>query len=76
MVIWMNAELGLTVYLHAQTSINTLLFGPYLNHNKTRGRIHGYPSRMRVGRVSDEIGQLDSWAGAVTPKPPVNAEKS
>ena len=36
----------------------------------------GYPSRMRVGRGSDEIDQLGSWAGAVTPKPPVNAEKA
>ena len=31
---------------------------------------------MRVGRGSDEIDQLDSLAGAVTPKPPINAEKS
>ena len=31
---------------------------------------------MRVGRGSDEIEQLESWAGAVTPKPPVNAEKA
>ena len=31
---------------------------------------------MRVGRGSDEIDQLDGWAGAVTPKPPVNAEKA
>ena len=33
-------------------------------------------SRVRVGRGSDEIDQLDGLAGAVTPKPPVNAEKS
>ena len=33
-------------------------------------------SRVRVGRGSDEIDQLDSLAGAVTPKPPVNAKKS
>ena len=33
-------------------------------------------SRVRVGRGSDEIDQLNGWAGAVTPKPPVNAEKS
>ena len=32
--------------------------------------------RVRVGRGSEEIDQLDSLAGAVTPKPPVNAEKS
>ena len=31
---------------------------------------------MRVGRGSDEIDQLSSWAGAVTPKPPVNVEKA
>ena len=31
---------------------------------------------MRVGRGSDEIDQLGSLAGAVTPKPPVNAEKA
>ena len=41
-----------------------------------QGRIHGYPSRVRVGRGSDEIDQLDDLAEAVTPKPPVNAEKS
>ena len=41
-----------------------------------QGRIHGYPSRVRVGRGSDEIDQPSSWAGAVTPKPPVNAKKS
>ena len=33
-------------------------------------------SRVRVGRGSDKIDQLDSLAGAVTPKPPVNAKKS
>ena len=33
-------------------------------------------SRVRVGRGSDEIDQLDGLAGAVTPKPPVNAERS
>ena len=43
---------------------------------RKQGRIHGYPSRVWVGRGSDEIDQLNSWAGAVTPKPPVNAEKS
>ena len=41
-----------------------------------QGRIYGYPSRVRVARGSDEIDQLGSWAGAVTPKPPVNAEKA
>ena len=41
---------------------------------REQGRIHGYPSRVRVGRGSDEIDQLDDWAGAVTPKPLVNAE--
>ena len=41
-----------------------------------QGRIHGYPSRLRVGRGSNEIDQLGSWAGAVTPKPPVDAEKA
>ena len=43
---------------------------------KKQGRIHGYPSRVRVGRGSDEIDQLNGWAEAVTPKTPVNAEKS
>ena len=38
-----------------------------------QGRMHGYPSRVRVGRGSDEIDSLGSWAGAATPKPPVNA---
>ena len=41
-----------------------------------QGRIYGYPSRVRVGRGSDEINQLGSWAGAVTPNPPVNAKKT
>ena len=43
---------------------------------KKQGRIHGYLSRVRVGRGSDEIDQLISWAGAVTQKPPVNAKKA
>ena len=30
---------------------------------------------MWVGRGSDEIDQSSNWAGAVTPKPPVNAKK-
>ena len=41
-----------------------------------QGRIHGYPSCVRVGRGSDEIDQPSSWAGAVTQKSPVNTEKS
>ena len=41
-----------------------------------QGRIYGYPSRVQVGRGSDEIYQPNSWAGAVTPKPFVNAAKS
>ena len=40
-----------------------------------QGRIHGYPSRVRVGWGSDEINQLGSWAGAVTPKPPKTLKK-
>ena len=39
-------------------------------------KLHGYPSCVRVGRGSDEIDQPSSWAGAVTQKSPVNAEKS
>ena len=35
-----------------------------------QGWIHGYPSRLRVGRCSDEIDQPSSWAGAVTLKLP------
>ena len=41
-----------------------------------QGRIHGYPSHVRVGRGSDEVDQLGSWAGAGAPKPPVIAEKA
>ena len=41
-----------------------------------QGQIHGWQSRVRVGRGSDEIDQLGSWAGAVTPKPPINVEKA
>ena len=36
----------------------------------------GYPSRVRVGRASDEIDQPSCGAGVVTPKLPVNAEKA
>ena len=39
-------------------------------------RPDGYPSRVRVGRGSDEIDQGGSWAGAVTSKSPVNAKKA
>ena len=45
-------------------------------NNIKQGRIHGYPSRLQVGRGSDEIDQLGSWAGAVIPKPPINAKKA
>ena len=38
--------------------------------------VHTSRSRVRVGRGSDEIDQLDSLAGAITPKPPVNAKKA
>ena len=34
------------------------------------------PSRVQVGKGSDEIDQLKGWAGAVTPKPPVNTKKA
>ena len=29
-----------------------------------------------MGRGSNAIDQLGSWAGSVTPKPPINAEKA
>ena len=32
-----------------------------------QGRIHGYPSHMRVGR-GNILGHLITWAGAVKPK--------
>ena len=41
-----------------------------------KGRMHSYQSRVRVVRGSDEIDQMSSGAGAVTPKPTVNAEKA
>ena len=44
--------------------------------SKEQGRIHDQLSRVRLGRGSDEIDQPSSWAGAVTSKPPVNAEKA
>ena len=47
-----------------------------IEHSIEQGRIHGYLSRVRVGRGSDEIDQPSSWARAVSPKPPVNAEKA
>ena len=48
----------------------------YMVYTCKQGRIHGYPSCVRVGRGSDEKGHLGSWPGAVTSKPPVNAEKA
>ena len=44
--------------------------------NLKQGCIHGYPSRARVDRGNDEFDQPSSWAGAVTPKPPINAKKA
>ena len=44
--------------------------------SEKQGRIHGWPSRVRVGRGSDEIDQQGSLAGAVTPKPPINVKKA
>ena len=32
------------------------------------GRIHGYPSRVRVGRGSDGEGHWSIWAGAMSSK--------
>ena len=43
-----------------------------MNLSKKQGRIHS----VQAGKGSDEINQLGSWAGAGTPKPPVNAEKA
>ena len=37
-----------------------------------QGRIHGYPSRLRVGRGIDGGDQLSIWAEAVSP----NSSKS
>ena len=47
-----------------------------MNKKWKQGRIHGYPSRVRVDRGNDEFDQPSSWAGAVTPKPPINAKKA
>ena len=33
-----------------------------------KDRIHGYPSRVLVGRGSDGEDQWDIWAGAVSSK--------
>ena len=40
------------------------------NWYKKEGRIHGYPSRVWVGRGSDKEGHLSVWAGAVSSKTP------
>ena len=40
-----------------------------------RGRIHGYSSRVELGRVSDEIGE-NIWVETVTKKYPENAKKN
>ena len=39
-----------------------------------QGRIHGYPSRVRVGR-GHNLGQWNIWAGAIRPKKNIKAEK-
>ena len=41
-----------------------------------QGRIHGFLGHVRVSRGSDERDQSSSWTGAVTQKPPINAEKA
>ena len=46
-------------------------YGVALGDEK-QGRIHSYPSRVRVGRGSDGEGHWGIWAGAVSFK---NAEK-
>ena len=40
-----------------------------------QGRIHGYPSRVRVGR-GHNLGQWNIWAGAIRPKPPLTPKKT
>ena len=40
-----------------------------------QGRIHGYPSRVRVGRGSAGDGHQSIWAGAEGSKKLVNAKK-
>ena len=42
---------------------------------KKQGRIHGYPSRVRLGRGSDGEGYRGVWAGAGSSKTLKNAEK-
>ena len=41
-----------------------------------QGRVHGYRSRVRVGRGRDRKDYLSNWAGAVTRKLHVNAKES
>ena len=41
-----------------------------------QGRMHGYLSHVRVDTGGHKIDQPSSWAGAVTQKLPLNAEKS
>ena len=38
--------------------------------NVEQGRLHGYPSRVRVGRGGDGEGHWDIWAGAESSKTP------
>ena len=40
-----------------------------------RDRIHGYQSRMQVGKGSDKKADSSIWAGAVTQKPPIVPKK-
>ena len=47
-----------------------------MKEQKKNKAVYTSRSRVRVGRGSDEIYQQDSLAGAVAPKPPVNAEKA
>ena len=49
------------------------LFSIYIykgEHCKKQGRIHGYPSRVRVVRGSDREGHRAIWVGAVSSKTP------
>ena len=63
----------LVLHLQFQAYYSITHWGHKTLENKA---VYTSRSRVRVGRGSDEIDQLDSLAGAVTPKPPINAEKS
>ena len=76
-IIWVQSCSGAVDVKHEDLSwpndLTTSRFG-LPRCGKKQGRIHGYWSRVRVGRGSDENVNQSIWAGAVRQEPPVKLE--